>query len=150
MMILQKRNELKHPYIEGTYTYLFCRHNNGHITRPQFRQCLTILELTCTEAEMAALEARFCNDTGFNYMAFLVELQPQEPIEMMYTKRQGQIRATNQKGRLPEGKIGRDLESILLKIKTKVFTHVIIICTYKTIKIILGFIIQSSDYTVDH
>ena len=69
---------------------------------------------------MSALEAKYCNDTGFNYMSFLSDLQPQDPLEMMYIKRQEQIRAANQKGKLPEKKPGRDLESVLIKIKTRV------------------------------
>ena len=46
------------------------------MTRSQFRQCLTMLELNCTDEEMTALEAKFCNDVGFNYLAFLEELEP--------------------------------------------------------------------------
>jgi hypothetical protein len=50
---------------------LLLRHNNGHITRQQFRQALTMLDIPFTPPEMAALEARFYNDMGINYIAFL-------------------------------------------------------------------------------
>jgi len=33
-----------------------------------------MLELHTTEDEMAGLEAKYCNDTGFNYSKFLAEL----------------------------------------------------------------------------
>lgn len=98
----------------------FDKHNNGHVTKSQFRQCLTMLELHCTEPEMIALEAKFCNDTGFNYLAFLSELMPQEPPQFMYQSRLEEIRKTNMKKTLPELNAQKDLESVLLKIKTKV------------------------------
>ena len=69
---------------------------------------------------MAALEAKYCNDVGFNYTSFLEDLQPEEKRELMYVKRLEDIRAANQTGKLPEKRPGKDLESILLKIKTKV------------------------------
>ncbi|WAQ95233.1 hypothetical protein MAR_027923, partial [Mya arenaria] len=98
----------------------FDRHNNGHVTKSQFRQCLTMLELHCTEPEMIALEAKFCNDVGFNYLAFLSELQPIEQPKFMYEKRLEEIRQTNVRKTLPELNAQKDFESLLLKIKTKV------------------------------
>lgn len=99
----------------------FDRHNNGHVTRHQFRQCLTTLELHCTEAEMQALEAKFCNDTGFNYLAFLSELEPQEPSKLLYVERLKEIRTTNRKSALPQMAVATDLEGVMNKIKTKVY-----------------------------
>ena len=90
------------------------------MTTAQFRQCLTMLELHCSEPEMIALEAKFCNDTGFNYIAFLEELQPQDPQQFMYEKRLEEIRKTNQRKSLPELNAQKDLEGVLLKVKTKV------------------------------
>ncbi|KAL5019414.1 hypothetical protein ScPMuIL_005136 [Solemya velum] len=98
----------------------FDRHNNGHVTRSQFRQCLTILELHVTEAEMSALEAKYCNDVGFNYIVFLGELQPQEPPKLMYLQRMEDIRIANEKMSLPETNTAKDLEGVLMKVKTKV------------------------------
>ena len=79
-----------------------------------------MLELHLTEAEMQALEAKFCNDTGFNYLAFLAELQPQEPIQLMYVERLKELRATNDKKALKPRNCASDLEGVLSKIKTKV------------------------------
>jgi Ca2+-binding EF-hand superfamily protein len=98
----------------------FDLHNNGHITRTQFRQSFKILEIPIEEPEMHALEARYCNDVGVNYMQFLKDLEPVEPIEFMYIKRMDEIRKTNCKQALPEQRPNSDLESVYLKIKTKV------------------------------
>ena len=104
------------------YTMMFYdfRHNNGHVTKTQFRQCLTYLQLHASEEEMKALEAKFCNDMGFNYIAFLQELQPYTPPDFMYEKRLEEVRQTNARTRLPEMAPVSDLESVLMKIKTKV------------------------------
>ena len=80
-----------------------------------------MLGLNCTVAEMDALEAKFCNDTGFNYIAFLEELQPQEPLEFKYLQRCQELRVANHKKTLPETNIATDLEGVMTKIKTKVF-----------------------------
>jgi len=98
----------------------FDRHNNGHVTMAQFRQCMTMLELHCKEPEMIALEAKYCNDVGFNYLAFLADLQPQEPPAFMYERRLEEIRKTNERKSLPELNPAKDLECVLLKVKTKV------------------------------
>ncbi|XP_063445753.1 uncharacterized protein LOC134725669 [Mytilus trossulus] len=98
----------------------FDLHNNGHVTRVQFRQCLTILELHATEPEMASLEAKFCNDVGFNYLQFLQELEPREQQQFMYEKRLEELRLTNASKKLPELNIAEDLEGVMMKVKTKV------------------------------
>ena len=83
-------------------------------------QALTMLELHTTHDEMAALEAKYCNDTGFNYMTFLSELMPQDPPKLMYLERLKGLRKTNEGKRLPEIDAKQDLEDLLLKMKTKV------------------------------
>lgn len=79
-----------------------------------------MLELHTSEDEMAALEAKYCNDTGFNYMVFFSELMPQEPLQFMYMERLKGLRKTNEGKRLPEIDAKSDLEALLFKIKTKV------------------------------
>lgn len=92
----------------------------GHITRTQFRQCLTMLEIPVEEPEMQALESLYSNDYGVDYCKFLADLQPEEDIPFMYVKRMEEVRKTNLKKTLPEQNAKADLESVLLKIKTKV------------------------------
>lgn len=98
----------------------FDKHNNGHVTRMKFRQALTMVDIPISEPEMAALEARFCNDVGANYIAFLQQLQPVQPPEHMYFKRMEEVRTTNDRKGLPELHAVSDLEKVLLKIKTRV------------------------------
>ena len=40
----------------------------GYITKSQFRQCLSYLELPASEDEMILIESRFSNDKGFKYL----------------------------------------------------------------------------------
>ncbi|BFZ03633.1 hypothetical protein BsWGS_06672 [Bradybaena similaris] len=98
----------------------FDRHNIGHITSSQFRQCFKILEIPVDEQELHALEALYSNDVGINYLKFLADLEPSEPIPFMYIKRIEQLRKINSKKAVPEQKPLTDLDSVLLKIKTKV------------------------------
>lgn len=98
----------------------FDNHNNGHVTRSQFRQCIRMLELNATEEEMKALEAKFCNDVGFDYLTFLNELEPKPAPQMMYITRLEEIRNTNMKKKLPEQNVADNLEGVLNKVKTKV------------------------------
>ncbi len=69
---------------------------------------------------MQALEAYFCNDTGFNYMQFLQVLQPEEPPKFMYVERLKTLRLANQKNEMPERNPAGDLDGVITKIKTKV------------------------------
>jgi len=98
----------------------FDRHNNGHITRTQFRQSFKILDIPMEEPQMHALEALYGNDTGVNYMKFLADLEPKDPVPFMYVKRMEEIRQANVKQALPEQRPCGDLEATYLKIKTKV------------------------------
>lgn len=96
------------------------RLNQQYVTRNQFRQCLTILELHCSEPEMAALGAKYCDDNGFNYARFLQDLEPEEAPAFVYEDRLSELRRYNQKKQLPERDPCRDLEGVLTKIKIKV------------------------------
>ncbi|KAK2184430.1 hypothetical protein NP493_266g02009 [Ridgeia piscesae] len=98
----------------------FDKHNNGHITRQHFRQCLRILEMSATETEMQAVEARFCDDVGFHYSRFLEELDPNPKTEMMYVKRIQNLRVVNDDKKAKEDHPVGDLESVLKKVKTMV------------------------------
>lgn len=97
-----------------------CRHNNGHLSRNKFRQALTVAELHCSDAEMQAIEARFSNDMGVNYFAFLEAIDPEPLVPFMYFKRLKDLRATNDRPRMPEREPGQNLDDVLLKVKTKV------------------------------
>lgn len=57
---------------------------------------------------------------GINYLKFLADLEPSEPIPFMYIKRIEQLRKVNARKNVPEREPLTDLDSVLLKIKTKV------------------------------
>ncbi|XP_070544504.1 uncharacterized protein [Ptychodera flava] len=98
----------------------FDRHNRGHVTNSQFRQCLTYLSLNASEEEMAALELKFSDDAGFNYLRFLEELQPSAVPEMKYQQRLEELKAVNSRVFSLEKNACADLEGVLTKIKSKV------------------------------
>ena len=83
-------------------------------------QGLTISELHCCEAEMQALEARFGNDTGVDYLAFLDIVEPSPAPPWKFVDRLKELRITNDKPPLPELYPADSLEALLQKIKTKV------------------------------
>lgn len=59
------------------------RHNNGHVSRSQMRQCLLSNGILLSDEELYALEERFNDDVGFNYFWFLKEVEPnvqEEPL----------------------------------------------------------------------
>ena len=61
---------------------------------------------------------KFSDNTGFNYTAFLKELQPTEQTDNKYIQRMQELNLVNKKGTL-EADNG-DINEILNKIKTKV------------------------------
>jgi len=101
----------------------FDRHNHGHITRKQLRQVLTILELTGSEAEMSAIEARFSNDEGFNYFDFLEDLEPSAKPDFMYAKRLQELRIINSRGSMPDMQPATDFQQVMTKVMTHVFRN---------------------------
>lgn len=116
---IRKRVEHRRVLCEPVFRD-FDRHNIGHISRTQFRQCLTMLEIPLEESEMQSLEALYSNDYGVDYRKFLKDLLPCEPVPFMYIKRMEEIRLANARKALPEQRAVTDLESVFLKIKTKV------------------------------
>jgi len=106
-------------------------HNNGHLSRSRFRQGLTVSELRCTEAEMQALEARFGNDVGVDYLAFLAIVEPTPPPQFRFLERLKELRTTNDKPPLPELYPADSLEALLQKIKTKVRSCVVLESHYR-------------------
>ncbi|CAB4016979.1 uncharacterized protein LOC110234356 [Paramuricea clavata] len=96
----------------------FDKHNNGHVTKSQFRQCLQHLELNATVKEMEVMEEKFSDDIGVNYIRFLEELQPSEKEVNSYVRRLEELKLVNNKVMPDHG--SEDIERILQKIKNKV------------------------------
>ncbi|CAI9726336.1 Hypothetical predicted protein [Octopus vulgaris] len=101
----------------------FDHHSNHHITRKQFQQCLSIMNLPFTKAEIDAIEARFSNDIGFNYMTFLYELLSDEYqlCPPRYPTLKKEVFHLSRNKSLQESDANVHEEDVLTKIKNKVF-----------------------------
>lgn len=51
------------------------KHNNGHVSRSQMRQCFITYNILLSDEELYALEQRFNDDVGFNYFWLLKEVE---------------------------------------------------------------------------
>jgi hypothetical protein len=100
--------------------FSFVRHNRGHVTRGQFRQCLTIAGLTYTEKEFQTVEAAFVDDDGFAYRRFLQQIQPHHPDALRYPILQQELKDLNKQRILPETKPLTSIQDVLQKIKGQV------------------------------
>lgn len=101
----------------------FDLHNRGTVTKAQFRQCLTYLGLRASVDEMQALEAKYSNHMGFDYLRFLEDLQPPAKQELKYEQRLENLKLVNSKTMSLERNPLMDINAIMNKIKTKVKKH---------------------------
>ena len=51
------------------------------MTKNQFRQCISFLDLNAEEEEKDALEAKYCDQNGFRYIVFLDDVTLPEARE---------------------------------------------------------------------
>ena len=100
----------------------FDKLNRSHVTLKQFEQCLSKLGLNVARADLETLEAKFVDNVGFHYVAFLNELQPNIVEEPKYAKLMTEIHnlSANEKGPFESNPLA-DVQSILIKIKDQVF-----------------------------
>ena len=110
----QRRVELYQPFQQ------FDRHNRGHVTRVQFRQCLAIAGINGTERELECVESAFVDDIGFNYRAFLRHVQPFQVDSLRYQTLQQELKDLNGQKVLPEIKPLTSIQDVLQKIKGQV------------------------------
>ena len=102
----------------------FFRHNRGHVTRGQFRQCLAIAGLSYTQKELEAVEAAFIDDDGFAYRRFLEWIQPRRIDPFRYNILQEELSNLNKQRILPEIKSLTSIQDVLQKIKGQVKTFI--------------------------
>ncbi|PSN41117.1 hypothetical protein C0J52_19046 [Blattella germanica] len=97
------------------------KHNNGHVSRSQFRQCLLANGFLLSDEELYALEQRYNDDMGFNYFWFLREAEPKKFEPPLYDAYVETIKKLNEEPppRTPANK-ETDIVEILAKIKGKV------------------------------
>lgn len=53
----------------------------SYVTKNQFRQCISFLDLNAEEEEKDALEAKYCDQNGFRYIVFLDDVTLPEARE---------------------------------------------------------------------
>lgn len=101
--------------------YIIFRHNKGHVSRAQLRQVLTTASMLLSEEEEFALEQRYNNDLGFNYMWFLTELESKKIEKPLYNYILKETRKINAEKPPPEVDANeKNIVLILAKIKAKV------------------------------
>lgn len=101
----------------------FDRHGNQRISAHQFEQCLSMLNLPFTQAGLDTLKARFWDEKGILYVDFIHELFPLEHKtgESPYKRFIREVHELNEWNKQYEQDSLQDLESVLIKVKTKVF-----------------------------
>ncbi len=137
---LTSKLKLKAQFIKGIFRF---RHNRGHVTRGQFRQCLAIAALTYTQQELEAVEAAFVDDDGFAYRRFLEWIQPRRIDSLRYNILQQQLKSLNKQRILPEIKLLTSIQDILQKIKGQVKRFIYLLLskyTQLTMKIMIFFL----------
>lgn len=103
------------------YSYEFSKSlSHGHVTRKQFHQSLTKIGINLAEKDIAILEAKFMNKKGFNYLAFLTQLQPTIVEGAKYQQLKDELDRLNTVKTTYESKPKQDLQSVLLKLKDQV------------------------------
>jgi Ca2+-binding EF-hand superfamily protein len=115
-IINQKRLLIK-PYFQD-----FDKHHYGYITKPQFRQCLSYLELSISDDEFDVLSMKYCNKKGFNYAQFIEDLQPKEIESNKYVEHIQTVKADRMRLEVMQNTFDTSLDpvDIMNKIKNKV------------------------------
>ncbi|KAJ8916967.1 hypothetical protein NQ315_008367 [Exocentrus adspersus] len=99
----------------------FDKHNNGHVSRTQMRQALCSNGILLSDDELVALEERFNNDMGFNYVWFLKDVEPRPDEEPLFTNFVADMKRLNKppEKRKPTRQ-EQDIVQIMAKLKGKV------------------------------
>ena len=93
------------------------RLSHGHVTKKQFNQSLTKIGIQLSDKDLAILEAKFVNKKGFNYLEFLMKLQPSAVEKAKYADLKDELDRLNTVKPVYESKPLNDIQSILLKVK---------------------------------
>lgn len=75
------------------------------------------------EKDIAILEAKFINKKGFNYLAFLTQLQPTIVEGAKYQQLKDELDRLNTVKAIYEYKPQKDVQSVLLKLKDQVMKN---------------------------
>ncbi|XP_015588421.1 uncharacterized protein LOC107264555 [Cephus cinctus] len=97
------------------------KHNHGHVSRTQMRQVLTTSGVLLSTQEVFALEQRYNDDIGFNYVYFIEELESLPVTEPLYFSMLEEKKIINAE-KLPAEPTEEEtnIVTILAKIKAKI------------------------------
>lgn len=56
--------------------FVHARNNNGHVSRQQFKQTLSMLNYYFGPDELDAMSVLYCDSMGFNYLKLLDDIDP--------------------------------------------------------------------------
>ncbi|XP_055548215.1 uncharacterized protein LOC129731876 [Wyeomyia smithii] len=73
----------------------FDPHHNGHVSRSQVGEALSILGIVITEEQIYALCQRYSDDLGFNYVKFFRDVDPMPTINSAYQDLQTRLKLVN-------------------------------------------------------
>lgn len=94
-------------------------HNLGHVTKNQFYQVISRIGAVLTGHEILALESRYSDEMGFNYVRFMKEVDPQDRFITKYEKYIERKTLVNSERSSCPKENERNIVQILAKIKAQ-------------------------------
>uniref|UniRef100_A0A1Q3FT57 Uncharacterized protein n=1 Tax=Culex tarsalis TaxID=7177 RepID=A0A1Q3FT57_CULTA len=98
----------------------FDPHRNGHVSRSQVGEALSMAGVFITEEQRYALNERYCDDLGFNYVDFLKDVDPCPKIASAYEEMQDRLAKINADTGPEPHPHERDIVRVLAKVKGQV------------------------------
>ncbi|XP_021944128.2 uncharacterized protein LOC110842654 [Folsomia candida] len=97
----------------------FDRINNGHVSRQQFKQTLSMLNYYFTADELDAISVQYCDSLGFNYFKLLDDIDPKNIEPGWYSKyKTGRLYQLSRPRPTPKWQ-ENDLQRIMYKIQAR-------------------------------
>nr|VZI49794.1 unnamed protein product [Spirometra erinaceieuropaei] len=124
--VLERSLQLKPEFLA------FDKLNRGHVTLNNFRQIISMLNIHLPVEDLDVIAARYADDDGFNYAAFILDLIPltKEQLHYKYPDRvqKQRLKYLYEKKQIEREPVMRDAEGVLDKIKKKVSSHLLSKC----------------------
>ncbi|KAF5278622.1 hypothetical protein FQA39_LY00664 [Lamprigera yunnana] len=123
-------------------------HKNGHVSRYQMRQCLSVGGILLSEEEIFALEQRYNDDVGFNYFWFLREMESKYIEPPLYAGLYSEMKKLQEQKPLKiRDRKEKDIVCVLAKIKGKVVRDRIRVLEFlKDYDVHTEYVIPQSDF----
>lgn len=95
-------------------------HKNGHVSKWQWRQVLSMLDFPADDKEFQVVKKRFSDDIGFDYSRFLEYLVPEKRCHWQYKEKLAVLNQWRDARKPPDLHPCNDLNEIFEKIKIRV------------------------------